>query len=34
MTKVTAVDKDKTFKGEIEYGLVQGKIFKYFAPSD
>jgi hypothetical protein len=25
--KVTAVDKDKTNKGDIEYGLVAGKMF-------
>ena len=27
--KVTAEDKDKTNKGEIVYGLVQGKTSKY-----
>ena len=30
MIQVTAVDKDKTVKGEIEYGLVEGKISKMF----
>jgi hypothetical protein len=29
--QVTAVDKDKTVKGEIEYGLVEGKIPKCFS---